>query len=152
MANSSKYTDSDASTAPPPGTSVLLSSMRFTTHKASCKARSISSNMYSLAPRKTIVDAPLPMHPYTYNISPSPTLISRTASHDPKVSASKDSFPSISAMVVTTFPPVALASRLRSSLLQRLAQITPASTKYFMHRSSTPLVVRTTLAPVSRIV
>mmetsp|Transcript_40114 Transcript_40114/g.120970 ORF Transcript_40114/g.120970 Transcript_40114/m.120970 type:complete len:304 (+) Transcript_40114:344-1255(+) len=148
---SSRCTESAASTAPPPGTNVLLSSIRFTTQSESCRARSISSNMYSLAPRSTTVEAPPPWHPYAYNISPSPMRSSRTASHVPRQSVSNVSFPSMSAIVTTTFPPVALARRLRSSLLHRRAHIMPASTKYFMQRSSTPLVVRTTRAPASMI-
>mmetsp|Transcript_32413 Transcript_32413/g.58585 ORF Transcript_32413/g.58585 Transcript_32413/m.58585 type:complete len:226 (+) Transcript_32413:675-1352(+) len=107
--------------------------------------------MYSFAPRRTMVDAPWPLHPYTYSISPSPMRTSRTESHPPRHSTSNVSFPSMSAMVVTTRPPVALARRLRSSRLQRRAQMMPASTKYFMQRSSTPLVVRTTRAPASMI-
>lgn len=42
--------DSAASTAPPPGTTVLDSNTLFTTHIASCIERSISSNMKSFAP------------------------------------------------------------------------------------------------------
>ena len=48
-------------------------------------------------------------------------------------------------------PPVALAILLRSSFLHLRTAIAPASTKYFMHRSSIPPVVRMTLAPAARI-
>jgi hypothetical protein len=48
-------------------------------------------------------------------------------------------------------PPVALAIRRRSSFLQRRTAMAPASTKHFRQRSSIPLVVKMTLAPVSRI-
>mmetsp|Transcript_15421 Transcript_15421/g.30715 ORF Transcript_15421/g.30715 Transcript_15421/m.30715 type:complete len:257 (+) Transcript_15421:343-1113(+) len=57
----------------------------------------------------------------------------------------------MSAMVVTTFPPVALASLLRSSLPHRRAATHPASTKYLRQRSSIPLVVSITLAPAPMI-
>mmetsp|Transcript_36208 Transcript_36208/g.86271 ORF Transcript_36208/g.86271 Transcript_36208/m.86271 type:complete len:253 (-) Transcript_36208:69-827(-) len=76
---------------------------------------------------------------------------SRTESQAPRHSPSNVSLPSMSASVVTTLPPVAFARRFRSSRLHRLAQMMPASTKYFMHRSSTPFVVRTTRAPASMI-
>lgn len=46
------------STAPPPGTTRLDSNTRFTTQRASCSDRSISSTMKSLAPRK-IMEAAL---------------------------------------------------------------------------------------------
>ena len=48
-------------------------------------------------------------------------------------------------------PPVALAILLRSSFLHLRTAIAPASTKYFMQRSSIPPVVRMTLAPAARI-
>jgi hypothetical protein len=56
----------------------------------------------------------------------------------------RTSFPSRSAMVTTTVPPVALAMRFRSSFLTLRMAMAPASTKYFRHRSSMPLVVRIT--------
>lgn len=51
--------DSAASTAPPPGTTVLDSRTRLTTHSASWIDRSISSTMKSLAPRRTMDAADL---------------------------------------------------------------------------------------------
>lgn len=50
VAKFSRYIDRAASTAPPPGTTVLDSSTRLTTHRASWTDRSISSHMKSLAP------------------------------------------------------------------------------------------------------
>mmetsp|Transcript_19336 Transcript_19336/g.35914 ORF Transcript_19336/g.35914 Transcript_19336/m.35914 type:complete len:271 (-) Transcript_19336:471-1283(-) len=120
------------------------------TQSESWRALSISSSMNSLAPLRTTVDAP-PTQPQTYRSSPSPTLSSLTVSAVPRQEASKVSFPSMSAMVTTSFPPVALASLLRSSLLHLRAAMAPASTKYFRHRSSIPLVVRMTFAPESMI-
>lgn len=52
VAKFSRYIDNAASTAPPPGTTFLESRTRFTTHNASCRDRSISSNMKSFAPRR----------------------------------------------------------------------------------------------------
>lgn len=49
--------DSAASTAPPPGTTVLDSNTLFTTHIASCMERSISSNMKSFAPLRIMEEA-----------------------------------------------------------------------------------------------
>ena len=45
VASISRYTDSAASTAPPPATTFSLSSARFTMHSASCSDRSTSSSM-----------------------------------------------------------------------------------------------------------
>ncbi len=65
--------------------------------------------------------------------------------------ASKVSSPSRLAKLETMVAPVALAIRRRSSLRHRRTAIAPASTNSFRHRSSIPLVVKITLAPVARI-
>ena len=48
-------------------------------------------------------------------------------------------------------PPVAFAIRRKSSFLQRLTAIAPASTNDFKQRSSMPFVVNITLAPEANI-
>lgn len=63
VANSSRYTDSAASTQPPPTTSDLFSRHRLTTMRASCMERSTSSSMYSLGPRSTTVVARVVLQP-----------------------------------------------------------------------------------------
>lgn len=50
-----------------------------------------------------------------------------------------------------SIPPVALAMRLRSLFRTLLTAMAPTSTKYLRHMSSTPPVVRMTLAPDARI-
>mmetsp|Transcript_9423 Transcript_9423/g.20862 ORF Transcript_9423/g.20862 Transcript_9423/m.20862 type:complete len:310 (-) Transcript_9423:411-1340(-) len=151
VARFSRWIESATSTAPPPATRLLDSIMRLMTHRESCRALSISSSMNSLAPLSTTVHACPFLHPLKYSSSPSPTLSSQTVSHSPRLEASNTSFPSRSAMVTTTVPPVALAMRFRSSFFTRRIAMAPASTKYLRHRSSMPLVVRITLAPASRI-
>mmetsp|Transcript_19377 Transcript_19377/g.73261 ORF Transcript_19377/g.73261 Transcript_19377/m.73261 type:complete len:259 (+) Transcript_19377:1371-2147(+) len=150
IAKDSRCMLSAASTAPPPATRAFDSSIRFTTMSASCSARSISSTMYSLAPRRTSVQAAVVGVPRMYSSSPSPTRSSLTDSAWPRYSASNASFPSRSARVLTICPPVARATRRMSSIFTRRHAIAPASTKYFRHRSSMPLEQRMTLAPASR--
>mmetsp|Transcript_22602 Transcript_22602/g.35741 ORF Transcript_22602/g.35741 Transcript_22602/m.35741 type:complete len:280 (-) Transcript_22602:381-1220(-) len=119
--------------------------------RESCSARSISSSMYSLAPRSTTVQAARAAVPLTYSSSPSPTRSSATSAAAPSHAGSKFSSPSMSAIVTTRVAPVALARRRASSFFTRRTAMHPASTKYFMHWSSMALVVRMTLAPASRI-
>mmetsp|Transcript_10736 Transcript_10736/g.28160 ORF Transcript_10736/g.28160 Transcript_10736/m.28160 type:complete len:252 (-) Transcript_10736:532-1287(-) len=82
-------------------------------------------------------------------ISLSPTRTSSTRGAEPRALASKDSFPSRSAKVVISSPPVVLAILFKSSFLHLLTPIAPASTKAFIAISSMPFVVRTTFAPAS---
>mmetsp|Transcript_8857 Transcript_8857/g.27832 ORF Transcript_8857/g.27832 Transcript_8857/m.27832 type:complete len:301 (-) Transcript_8857:395-1297(-) len=142
--------ESDASTAPPPGTTELDSSTRLTTHSASCSERSSSCSMCSLAPRNSTEHALACLAPWITRKSSSATRSSVTLSAMPRHAGSKDSSPSMFAKVVSSVPPVSFAIRRKSSRLTRLHAIAPASTKYLSAISSMPFVVRITFAPAAR--
>mmetsp|Transcript_11370 Transcript_11370/g.18278 ORF Transcript_11370/g.18278 Transcript_11370/m.18278 type:complete len:318 (+) Transcript_11370:563-1516(+) len=146
-ATCSKYTESAASTAPPPGTTRPDSSTRLMTHRASCTDRSNSSNIYQFTPRSTIVCALVDEQPLMNKISRSPTVISSTMSAEPKELAGTDSLPSSSANVISSLPPVSLAMRFSFFLSTRRTAMHLAVTKYLIAASSIPLVVKMTLAP-----
>mmetsp|Transcript_15780 Transcript_15780/g.61653 ORF Transcript_15780/g.61653 Transcript_15780/m.61653 type:complete len:212 (+) Transcript_15780:459-1094(+) len=143
--------ESAASTAPPPGTTILLSSVRLTAHSASCTDLSISSSANSFAPLSTI-DAVFD------SVQSRMKIISRSEIHScctslavPSISTGNDSSPSMFARVRQTEAPVVRAIMRMSSFVTRLTPITLASTKYFRQMSSIPFVVSTTLAPEARI-
>mmetsp|Transcript_7329 Transcript_7329/g.14227 ORF Transcript_7329/g.14227 Transcript_7329/m.14227 type:complete len:210 (-) Transcript_7329:817-1446(-) len=152
VAKLSKYMESAASTAPPPGTTDPDSSTRLTTHMASWRARSISSSVYSLAPRSRIEHDLCDAHPSITSISLSPTRSSYTLSAAPSSEASNDSSPSMPASDSWMVAPVTLAMRRMSSFLTRRQAMAPASTKYLRHMSSMPFEVRITLAPAFIII
>mmetsp|Transcript_12259 Transcript_12259/g.20920 ORF Transcript_12259/g.20920 Transcript_12259/m.20920 type:complete len:203 (-) Transcript_12259:750-1358(-) len=143
----SRCSDSSTSTAPPPGTTMLLSSVRFTTAVASWKDRAISSHMYSLGPRRsTVLDLRF-LHPLISSTLSSRIFSSDTESACPSMDASNVSSPSKSAMLDRMVAPVAVAIRFMSFICTRRHAMVFDSTKYFRAVSSIPLVVRITLAP-----
>jgi hypothetical protein len=104
-----------------------------------------------LAPRKITELELTTFVPLTKINSSSLILSCTTSSANPSELASNVSSPSRFAKLETIVAPVALAIRRRSSFLQRRTAIAPASTNSLRQRSSIPLVVRMTLAPVARI-
>eukprot|EP00732_Lithocolla_globosa_P003289 Lithocolla_globosa_v1_NODE_2567_length_1950_cov_17.572559.p2 type:complete len:309 gc:universal NODE_2567_length_1950_cov_17.572559:294-1220(+) len=151
VANFSKNSDSAASTHPPPGTTLFDSRVRLITHSTSCKDRSISSNEYSLGPRRMIDAAPCTLGFLTMTSSSSETRCWKTSSAWPSEAISKLSSPSRFARVDTRVAPVARAILLRSALAHRRTARHPLSIKSLRARSSMPLVVRMTFAPEERI-
>lgn len=107
--------------------------------------------MYSLAPLRMIVHADDFLQPLKKTKSLSPTASSTTSSHSPSIDGSKTYSPSGVAIVETTVAPVSFAILCKSPFSTLLNPRHPASTKYFEAKSSMPMRVSTTFAPLSKI-
>mmetsp|Transcript_55892 Transcript_55892/g.130865 ORF Transcript_55892/g.130865 Transcript_55892/m.130865 type:complete len:265 (+) Transcript_55892:562-1356(+) len=107
--------------------------------------------MYSLAPLSKSVTAFDVEQPLTKMKSLSPTLWSHTSSALPSMLGSNASSPSMVAMVSCRVAPVHFAMRRMSRLSTRRTARMPASMRYFIAKSSIPLVVNTAVAPASTI-
>mmetsp|Transcript_11967 Transcript_11967/g.27347 ORF Transcript_11967/g.27347 Transcript_11967/m.27347 type:complete len:236 (-) Transcript_11967:536-1243(-) len=107
--------------------------------------------MNSFAPRRITVAALLAEQPLMKMKSLSPSRSSQTSSAEPRCAGSKASSPSMVAMVRITCPPVHLAMRRMSFLSTRRTAMMPASIRYFMAKSSMPLVVNRALVPAPTI-
>mmetsp|Transcript_45718 Transcript_45718/g.74573 ORF Transcript_45718/g.74573 Transcript_45718/m.74573 type:complete len:229 (+) Transcript_45718:458-1144(+) len=142
---SRRYRLSSISIAPPPGTTALYLRALLTTMIASCRERSASSINCSAPPLRITVADLASGHPVKRLYRSEPICLSSNTSHVPSTLGM------ISFTEVCTAPPVALATRCKSSSATRPAQNMSRSAKYCVARSPIASRDSTIFAPDATI-